>query len=321
MENALNAAIGTSLPPNRSRTFVTDGGIETDLIYRRGIDLTDFAAFPLLDSREGVEALRQYYDDYVAIAKASENGLMLESPTWRANPDWGSRLGYSAQDLMRVNRLAIAMMSDIRNQHLDEIPDILVSGTVGPRYDGYSPHLSLEPEVAAEYHHPQLAAFASAGADLATAYTITHVGEAVGIVRAARGLGLPVAVSFTVETDGRLPSGVTLARAIGDVDASAAPDYFLVNCAHPSHIERALSEAGDWRSRIAGTRANASTAGHVELDEGTQLDDGDPAEFALAQQKLNARLPHLSILGGCCGTDARHIAALMSHEPPKLQHH
>jgi homocysteine S-methyltransferase len=293
------------------RAFVTDGGIETDLIHRRGATLPDFAAFPLPDTTDGREMLRSYYDDYAAIARASGRAMMLESPTWRANPDWGHRLGYSAQDLERVNMAAIAFMADLRRSHLDAVGGILISGTIGPRYDGYSPRTNLDPDDALVYHQPQLAAFAAAHADLATAYTITHVGEAIGIVHAARNVDLPIAVSFTVETDGHLASGTTLAEAIRQVDAAAAPDYFLVNCAHPSHIEAALITPGDWTRRIAGTRANASTASHAELDEAIERGDGDPTEFAAAQRRLTTRLPNLSIMGGCCGTDARHIAALM----------
>jgi homocysteine S-methyltransferase len=294
------------------RVFVTDGGIETDLIYRRGAALTDFAAFPLLDTSDGPALLRSYYDDYAAIARDSGRALMLESPTWRANPDWGRRLGYSAHDLERVNMEAIAFMTDLRRSHLAEVGEILVSGSVGPRYDGYSTETQSDPGHSLAYHQPQLAAFAAAHADLATAYTITHVGEAVGIVAAARNVGLPIAVSFTVETDGRLPSGIALAEAISRVDAVAAPDYFLVNCAHPSHIEAALLDPGEWTTRILGIRANASTASHAELDEAIERGDGDPTEFAAAQQLLLSRLPSVAIVGGCCGTDARHIAALMS---------
>jgi homocysteine S-methyltransferase len=308
----LNTAIDASLPPDQNELFVTDGGIETDLIYRRGVDLPEFAAFPLLDTPEGVAVLRQYYADYVNIAADSGSGLMLEAPTWRANPDWGNRLGYSAQELTRVNKSAIALMMEIRNDHINAIPNILISGSVGPRYDAYSADARLEPGVATDYHQPQLAAFAAAGADLATAYTLTHVGEAVGIVGAARAVGLPVAISFTVETDGLLPSGVTLASAIAEVDALAAPDYFLVNCAHPNHIDRAMIGGGNWTDRIAGTRANASTKSHAELDEAVELDDGDPKEFAAAQKNLIAKLSQLSIVGGCCGTDARHIAAVVN---------
>lgn len=294
------------------RQYVTDGGVETDLIFRRGVDLPDFAAFPLLDSADGRAALRSYFDDYAAIAESAGLGLMLESPTWRANPDWGARLGYGADDLTRVNMAAIAWLVELRRAYLDRIGDIRISGSVGPRYDGYSADDRLEPDDASAYHHPQLSAFAEAQADLATAYTITHVGEAVGIVRAARAVGLPIAVSFTVETDGRLPSGTELADAIDEVDALARPDYFLVNCAHPTHIEAGLNRPGQWLERIAGTRANASTASHAELDEAAELDAGDPAEFAAAHESLVARLPNLSILGGCCGTDARHVAALMA---------
>jgi S-methylmethionine-dependent homocysteine/selenocysteine methylase len=298
------------LPPASGLSFVTDGGLETDLIYLRGVDLPEFAAFPLLDSESGSALLRAYFEDYVAIARDSGRALLLETPTWRASPDWGSLLGYSADELARVNAASVELLGALRERHREALHAVLVSGSIGPRYDGYSADARVEPEVAADYHAGQLAAFATAGADLATAYTLTHVGEAIGIVRAARAVGLPIAISFTVETDGRLPSGSTLAAAIEDVDAAAPPDYYLVNCAHPSHIERALTEPGGWTERIAGTRGNASLASHAELDAATELDDGDPDEFAAAQVRLAERLPQLSIVGGCCGTDARHVARL-----------
>ena len=303
-----------ALEPNTvlgQRAYVTDGGVETDLIYRRGAELREFAAFPLLETSDGRALLRSYFDDYAAIAAANGRALLLESPTWRANPDWGQLLGYSVEDLTRVNIASIDFMSQLRDVHAGSVGDILVSGSVGPRHDGYSPTASLDPDSAAEYHHPQIAAFAAARADIATAYTLTHVGEAIGIVRAARDVGLPVAVSFTVETDGRLASGVSLADAIDQVDAAAAPDYFLVNCAHPLHIQAALTDPGDWVTRIAGTRTNASTASHAELDEAIERGDGDPTEFADANRRLMAQLPGLAIMGGCCGTDARHIGALL----------
>lgn len=297
----------------RGSVAVTDGGIETDLIHRRGAQLTDFAAFPLVETPEGRALLRSYFDDYAGIASAHGHALILESPTWRANPDWGGRLGYSVQDLTAVNIAAIELMKDLRRSYAETVDgDVIVSGTVGPRYDGYSAADEIEPAAAADYHRPQLAAFADAGADRATAYTISYVGEAIGIVQAARQVGIPIAVSFTVETDGRLASGIPLADALRRVDDVAAPDFFLVNCAHPSHVEVALTVPGEWTRRIAGTRTNASPAGHDDLDAAVERGDGTPEEFAAAQHRLMNRLPHLSIVGGCCGTDARHIAAIFN---------
>ncbi|MFC7677119.1 homocysteine S-methyltransferase family protein [Mycolicibacterium sp. GCM10028919] len=292
--------------------FVTDGGIETDLMFRRGVDLPHFAAFVLLDTPDGRAALRDYYAGYADIASAAGRPLLLESPTWRANPDWGRLLGYDAHDLDRVNSAAIEFMAELRGDHVDAVGHILVSGSIGPRHDGYSASAAPDPDTAFHYHRPQLAAFAAASADLATAYTITHVGEAIGIVRAARAEQVPIAVSFTVDDDGRLLSGVGLAEAIAAVDEAAPPDYFLVNCAHPSHIATAVGpEQADWNRRIAGIRANASTAGHADLDAAIERDDGTPRDFAAAQADLLDRLPHLSILGGCCGTDERHIGAMV----------
>jgi homocysteine S-methyltransferase len=296
------------LPQLSGRPMVTDGGLETDLVYHHNVDLPDFAAFPLVDDDRGRELLLHYYDAYVDIARRAGAGLQLETPTWRAGGDWGERLGYSPADLRRVNRDAVTMLVQLRDRA--GIDPLLVSGNLGPRGDGYAAGGEVDPDDAAAYHAPQIEAFAEAGADLVTVLTLTGTGEAIGIVRAARSAGLPVAVSFTVEQDGRLPDGTTLAAAVTAVDAAAAPDYFMVNCAHPTHIAPGLAGGGDWRHRIVGIRANASAMSHEELDAATELDEGDPVELARAQDALRPQLPSLTLVGGCCGTDARHVAAM-----------
>jgi S-methylmethionine-dependent homocysteine/selenocysteine methylase len=287
---------------------VTDGGLETDLIYHHAVDLPDFAAFPLVDDERGRGLLLRYYAEYVGIAKRAGATVQLETPTWRASSDWGDRLGYSAGELRRVNRESVALLHWLRDQA--DIASFLVSGCLGPRGDGYVAGERIDPDTAAAYHTPQIEAFAEAGADLVTALTLTGTGEAIGIVRAARAAGLPVAVSFTVETDGRLPDGTPLPAAVAEVDAEGGPDYFMLNCAHPNHVEPALADDGDWRARIVGLRANASTRSHDELDAATELDEGDPTELARSHDALRSRLPNLALVGGCCGTDARHVAAM-----------
>ena len=308
MDSAVSGAL--RLPQLRGRRMVTDGGMETDLIFHHGVDLPCFAAFPLLESARGQELLAGYYNGYAAIADRAGAGLVLESPTWRANPDWGGRLGYSPADLAQINTSAIALLAQLRDRYAATVADIVVSGMVGPQSDGYQPGQLPSPEQAAAYHRPQIDAFARAGADMVSALTLTSTGEAIGIVQAARATGLPVAISFTVQTDGQLPGGIPLARAITEVDDAARPDYFMVNCAHPSHIEPALAEPGGWRERIAGVRYNASAKNHAEPGQATGLDDGDPRLLAAAHAQLVPLLPRLSVVGGCCGTDARHVAAL-----------
>jgi homocysteine S-methyltransferase len=287
------------------------GGLETDLIYHHGVDLPYFAAFPLVDDEQGRDRLRHYYRDYVDIANRAGVAVQLDTPTWRASPDWGERLGYSMSELGRVNRDAVALLDRLRND--SALDAFVVSGCLGPRGDGYVAGEVVDPDDAAAYHAPQIEAFAEAGADLVTVLTLTGTGEAVGIVRAARAAGIPVAVSFTVETDGRLPDGTPLPAAVNTVDAEAGPDYFMINCAHPSHIAPALADDGDWRLRIRGLRANASTRSHAELDAATELDEGDPHELAQAQDALRPHLPNLAVIGGCCGTDSRHVAAMWAH--------
>lgn len=300
----LRALGDTSLPG-----LVTDGGLETDLVFHHGADLPEFAAFPLLDERRGRELLTSYYDGYVRVARAAGAGLMLETPTWRANPDWSARLGYDLDATRRVNADAVGMLRDLRDRYADDVPTVFVSGMVGPREDGYVAPTDAVPEEARDYHATQIRALAEAGADVVTALTLTTAAEATGVVLAAREAGVPVAVSFTLETDGRLPDGTSLADAVTRVDATAPPDYYLVNCAHPTHVIRAL-DGGPWSRRIRGTRVNASTMSHAELDAAEVLDDGDPIRLATEQALLSQRLPELRIVGGCCGTDVRHVAAM-----------
>jgi S-methylmethionine-dependent homocysteine/selenocysteine methylase len=288
--------------------YVSDGGLETDLIFNRGVELPEFASFPLVEVDRGRELLTAYYDGYAAIARKAEAGLTLESPTWRANPDWASKVGYDAEGLDRVNRTAIEFLSRLRETYAG-ISDVRIIGAIGPRGDGYVAAGTADPEAAADYHSSQIEAFARAGADLVAAYTLTGAEEGVGIARAARAAGVPVLVGFTVEVDGRLPDGTSLRSAVERVDAEAAPDGFIVNCAHPTHIAPALDH-GDWLARVWQVNPNASTQSHAELDAAPDLDIGDIDELARSYDSLRSELPNLRVVGGCCGTDARHVGAL-----------
>jgi S-methylmethionine-dependent homocysteine/selenocysteine methylase len=297
------------LPQLDGRPFLTDGGIETTLIFQEGFDLPFFASFPLLEHEKGLAALRRYYTRHASIARERGVGFVLESPTWRASADWGARLGYSRRALEAINRDGIELMHQLRRELETERSPMVVSGCVGPRGDGYRPETVMTAAAAQAYHSDQIRVFGAAGADLATAITMTNSGEAIGIVRAARAERLPVVISFTVDTDGRLPSGESLAEAIGTVDGetAGAAEYFMINCAHPTHFAGALADGSGWVERIRGIRANASSRSHAELDEATTLDIGDPVDLGLQYRELRRRFGRLTVFGGCCGTDHRHI--------------
>lgn len=309
--NKTDIAGATSrLPQLSGERFVTDGGIETDLVHHHGVELPHFAAFPLVEDAQGRAVLERYYRDYAAIARRAGAGLLLEAPTWRANPDWARRLGYTDDALVGANVAAVQLLHGLREQFEGTLSKVLVGGVVGPREVGWSAGPGVDADEAASYHRSQVEAFAEGGADLVSAHTISEVGEAVGVVRCAREAGLPVAIAFTVEVDGQLADGTTLAEAVELVDAEEGPDYFLVNCAHPTHIERALAAPGQWRERVVGVLPNASDRSHAELDEATDLDEGDPELLAQTHARVERLLPALSVVGGCCGTDSRHVAAL-----------
>ncbi len=289
---------------------LTDSGLETWLIFHRGVDLPGFASFPLLDDPDGRALLAEYFRDHLQIAAETRTGLVLETPTWRTSHDWGVRLGYEAEALDQINRDAVAFLRELGK----EFPDVplIVSGNIGPRGDAYDPARLMTGDEAAAYHQAQIESFARAGADRVTALTMTHAGEAIGVVLAAHQIGIPVVVGFTVETDGRLPSGQSLHEAIAEVDRAtdAAAVHFGVNCAHPDHFSSALSADPAAKSRIQLVRANASRASHAELDEAEELDAGNPAELASQYAQLLTLHPQLAVLGGCCGTDSRHIRAI-----------
>ena len=281
---------------------ITDGGLETTLIYHHGATLPDFAAFVLLEDEAGLDLLRTYYAPYIEIARRERVRAILDTPTWRANADWGARLGYNEAALAEVNRRAVELLREMCSNSPDV--EIAISGCIGPRGDGYVVGETMTAEETEGYHAQQVRALT--GADLVSAITMTHPSEAIGVVRAARSTDMPVVISFTVETNGELPNGQALADAVAEVDAATdgAAEYFMVNCAHPSHFAHVLPV-----ERVMGVRANASKMSHAELDAAEELDEGDPAELAQDYALLGRLLP-LDVVGGCCGTDHRHVGAI-----------
>jgi homocysteine S-methyltransferase len=290
------------------RLLVTDGGLETTLIFHDGIDLPYFAAFPLLDNEQGRAVLRRYYDAYGAAAQRTGAVCILDTPTFRASPDWAAKVGYQAARLPGVIIDAVSLLHEIRGIWEPRGVQIVINGAIGPRGDGYSAAETMDGTVAEAYHLPQVQAYAAAGADVVTAQTMTHAGEAIGIARAAARAGIPCIISFTVETDGRLPDGSMVRDAVLAVDAATGgtPALYMVNCAHPTHIASALDVGGDWLRRMGGIRANPSSKSHAELNESTSLEEGDPVELGEQLGAIRRRFPHFCLFGGCCGSDARH---------------
>lgn len=294
--------------PETPGLFLAYVGMETDLIFGKGIDLPGFASFPLLETDKGREMLRAYFVDMVALARRAGTGVILESPTWVASRDRGAEIGYSPQQLVALNKAAIALMAEVRATALD-VP-IVLSGNIGPRADAYAPAEIMSAEAAEAYHEEQVSALADTDVDVISGYTLAHPAEAVGLARAARRNGLPVVISFTVETDGTLPTGIAFAAAIAEVDAETDeyPAYYMINCAHPDHFRDIVDGPGF--DRVQGIVANASRCSHAELDEAEVLDDGDPQQLGLQLANLRKRLQGVRVLGGCCGTDMRHMAEI-----------
>ncbi|MEK1886564.1 MAG: homocysteine S-methyltransferase family protein [Phyllobacterium sp.] len=300
-----------NLPQLSGNMFLSDGGMETTLIFLEGIELPEFASFVLMANAEGRKHLKNYYLSYLNIARKNGTGFILDTPTWRANPDWGAKLGYGLADLDAINRRSVDLLAELRGEYETAATPCVISGAIGPREDGYKAG-NMDADEAESYHTAQIETFADTEADMVAAYTLTNYNEAIGIARAAHASKIPCVISFTVETDGRLVTGMSLGEAIERVDeaTSGAPQYYMINCAHPTHFAEVLDQGGAWTGRIGGLRANASTKSHAELDDSTTLDAGDPLDLGGRYRALTHSFPRMRVLGGCCGTDHRHVAAI-----------
>ena len=300
------------LPQLSHRRFITDGGLETVLMFEHGYNLPELAAFDLLIRPGGYDVLRDYFDPYIRLARENAVGFILESPTWRASRDWGGKLGYTGGDLRDLNRMAIAMLVDIRRRHERDQTQMVISGRIGPRGDCYRVLSRMTAGEAEAYHCEQIRTLSETHADLVTAFTLNYAEEAVGIARAAQKARIPVVIGFTVETDGRLPSGQAFGEAVTTVDRATGngPVYYMINCAHPDHFAATLTRGGRWVRRLRAIRPNASAKSHAELDASEALDTGDPRDLGQRCADLAAKLPQLNIFGGCCGTDHRHVGQI-----------
>jgi homocysteine S-methyltransferase len=299
-------------PTDTCSTSITDGGIETHLIFNMGVELPHFSAFPLNDTAAGRDVIRRYYREYLQVARDARRGFVFATDTWRASPDWADRLGYDRSLLPQNNRTSVALCAELAEEFQAAGIATAIAAVIGPRRDAWRFDAGMSVAEAYDYHAPQVEAFAGTAAASVHAYTLTNTPEAVGIARTAEHCGLPVVLSFTVETDGTLPGGKHLGQAITEVDDATRgyPDYYMVNCAHPRHFAQPLRSGAGWIRRIGGLRANASARSHAELDESPEIDSGDAEEFATAHADLLPAVPNLRLIGGCCGTDHRHIAAL-----------
>jgi homocysteine S-methyltransferase len=299
----------------RATFALTDGGIETDIIFNKGVDLPFFSAFPLLDNAEGRDVLRAYYRDYLPVAKQAGRNFLFTTATWRASPDWAERLGYDRAALAPNNRSSVALCAEMAEEFAAQGIASSIAGLLGPRRDAWKFDDAMTADEAYEYHRLQIDAFAGTAATSVQCITLNNTPEAIGVARAAKQAGLPVVLAFTVETDGALPGGKSLGSAISEVDdaTDGYTDYFMVNCAHPSHFAAPLLSGAAWIKRIGGLRANASTKSHAQLDESPEIDIGDIDALGRAHADILAALPNLRVVGGCCGTDHRHIAAICKH--------
>lgn len=297
---------------NTKRPFLADGGMETWMFFVEGFKAPEFAAITLMDDPAFRQSLRRYFDRFLSLAQAAGTGFVLDTNTWRGCVSWASKLDVGVETLLDLTRSAVRLAEQTKADWVDRVLDILLNGTIGPCGDGYAADSHVSADEAQRLHAPQISVLAQEGVDMLSALTMTNIGEAIGISRAAQHFGLPIVISFTVETDGRLPTGDLLGEAIAAVDEAtgSAPVYYMVNCAHPDHFRDAVSQGQGWISRIGGLRANASRLSHEELDNSDKLDDGNPEEFGRLHADFARLLPNLRVVGGCCGTDHRHVGCV-----------
>jgi S-methylmethionine-dependent homocysteine/selenocysteine methylase len=305
--------VKTSFPPQRSGLlYLTEGGPETEVMYKHGFELPEFAMFPLLDDPAGVARLREMYRAVLDVAVEQACGVVLGGLDYRASPDWADLVGFAPEALAEVQVRAIDFLREVAEPYRSRLPALYYAGIVGPRGDAYSRNETITAESAEEYHAVQMANLVRAGVDLAEAMTFNGVPEAVGVARAGAAAGLPVSISFTLDATHRLQSGPTLREAVLAVDelaGAARPAFYGINCSHPLEFLPAI-EPGEWFERVRCLRPNAASMDKVSLCSLGHLESGDPVDLGRRMAEIATRHPHLDILGGCCGTWDEHVGEI-----------
>jgi homocysteine S-methyltransferase len=302
-----------SLPPQSDDLiYLTEGGFETELMYLHGFELPCFAAFHLLDSTKGYQAVRDLYARVCDVAAAESTGLLLGWLNYRASPDWGAKLGLSPEALRAATLRSIAMLADLRKSYAGQVPHFAISDAIGPRGDAYGTGGAITEAEAEDYHSVQLETLKHSDVDVIWAATQNNVPEVIGMARAARALGLEIAVAWSLNAESRLSSGPTLAEAITRTDA-AVPGvvaWHSLTCSHPLEFTPALTP-GPWTDRLRCIRPNAAAMDKIALCKLGHLEDGDPVELGRQMGDVARRYPAMDIWGGCCGTDHRHLSEIV----------
>jgi S-methylmethionine-dependent homocysteine/selenocysteine methylase len=299
----------SSFPPHEEgRFYLTEGGTETELMYKHGFDLPHFAMFPLLDNPNALSKMKDMFRSYLDVAAKHKFCALMGGLDYRASPDWGELLGYSPASLSDANLQSIEFLREIASEYSSQIPQILIQGLIGPRGDAYERNETITENEAEDYHSVQLETLKKANVDSALAITFNNIPESVGVARAAAGIGVPLGISLTLDSNSKLHSGPSLAEAITTIDEETgeSPAYYLINCSHPLEFEPAI-EPGAWIQRVRGVRPNASKMEKMALCKLGHLEDGDPVELGLLCGDLARRYPHMDIWGGCCGTWDNHL--------------
>ncbi|WP_337660109.1 homocysteine S-methyltransferase family protein [Anderseniella sp. Alg231-50] len=297
------------LPEPDGRMFLTEGGIETHMQYKKGHELRNFCLFELINDEHAMADLRAYHVNLIEVALKHKVGAVLDGLHYRTSRDWGEKLGYSAEALTDIVVRGIRFYQDLAREYETADSPMPVSGVVGPRGDAYDIGRIMEADEAEDYHSEQIATMKQAGADLVTALTFSQVDEAIGVTRAAQDHDMPVVVSFALNKDGHLKSGTALGEAIRSVDRATGdgPRYYMVNCTHPVDFAAAFEAPGPWVKRIYGLRPNASSLDHGTLCQLGHLEEGNPVELGQQMADMARRFSHINVWGGCCGTDHVHI--------------
>lgn len=290
------------------RFYLSEGGTETEFMYKHGFELPHFAMFPLLDNPKASAKMKDMFRSYLDVAADHNFCALMGGLDYRASPDWGELLGYSPAGLADANLQSIEFLRDVASEYSSDIPETLIQGLIGPRGDAYARNESITESEAEDYHAVQLETLKKADVDLALAMTFNNIPESVGVARAAAKIGVPLGISLSLDSNSKLNSGPSLADAITTIDKETdqSPEFYLINCSHPLEYEPAI-EPGDWVKRIRGVRPNASKMEKIALCKIGHLEDGDPEELGVLCGDLAQRYPHMDIWGGCCGTWNNHL--------------